>query len=44
MHDELEREREERLLKFAALAGQEREDQEYEAFLRSDENVPPDEA
>lgn len=44
MHDELEREREERLLKFAALAGQEREDQEYEAFLRSDEYVPPDEA
>lgn len=44
MHDELEREREERLLKFAELAGQEREDQEYEAFLRSDEYVPPDEA
>lgn len=44
MHDELEREREERLLKFAALAGQEREDQEYEAFLRSDEYVPPDDA
>lgn len=44
MNDELEREREERLLKFAALAGQEQEDKEYEAFLRSDEYVPPDEA
>lgn len=44
MNDELERDREERLLKFAALAGQEQEDKEYEAFLRSDEYVPPDEA
>ena len=33
MHDELEREREERLLKFAALAGQEREDQKYLSLI-----------
>lgn len=44
MNDELEREREERLLQLTALACQAEEDKEYEKFLNSEEYVPPDAA
>lgn len=42
MSDQLQHEREERLLNLAAMACQAQEDEDFEAFLNSDEYVPPD--
>lgn len=42
MSDQLQHEREERLLNLAAMACQAQEDEDFEAFRNSDEYVPPD--